>query len=59
MNTDKVFTAFDSESKELLLYRENRDTYIDLNKKEIVKKDDLDLESLRFISETIKVLKYI
>lgn len=59
MNTEKVFTAFDSESKEILLYRENSDTYIDLNKKEIVKKDDLDLESLRFISETIKILKYM
>lgn len=57
MNTDKVFTGFNNENKEILVYRENNESYIDLIKKQKINKDNI--ETLKYLKETIKVLKYM
>ena len=61
MNTEKVFRAFNKEDKEILLYRKDSDTYIDLMSKnnEIYPKDNIDLSSLLLLSKTVKLLKYM
>lgn len=59
MNTSKVFTGFDNNDNELLIYRENSDSYIDLINKERLNQNDFDLESLRFLRDTIKVCGYL
>ena len=48
MNTDKVFTGFNNENKEILVYRENNESYIDLINKKIVYKDNI--ETLKYES---------
>lgn len=57
MNTDKVFTGFNNENKEILVYRENNESYIDLIKKQKINKENI--ETLKYLKETIKVLKYM
>ena len=42
MNTDKVFTGFNNENKEILVYRENNESYIDLIKKQKINKDNIE-----------------
>ena len=59
MDTLKVFTTFDQDENEILIYRENSNTYFDLNTQENVNKNDIDLESLRYLRETVKVLRYM
>lgn len=59
MNTEKVFTGFNKSEEEILLYRENSDEYIDLINKEKIKKEYIDIETLKKLSETLKVLKYM
>ena len=59
MNTSKVFTGFDNDDNELLIYRENNDSYIDLINKERLNQNDFDLETLRFLRDTIKVFGYL
>lgn len=57
MNTNLVFTGFDKSGNERLIYKEI-DKYIDLinNTKTTT---DLDLETLRFLKETVNLLKYM
>jgi len=61
MNTDRVFTAFDKDGNELLLYRKDSETYIDLtsDNNEIVPKDKIDLETLVFARNSIKLHKHM
>ena len=61
MNTDKVFTAFDKEGNELLLYRKDNDTYIDLNSdnNEIIEKDKIDLETLALARKSVDLHKHM
>lgn len=61
MNTDRVFTAFDKEGKELLLYRKDNDTYIDLNSEEneIFEKDNIDLVTLIPAKKSINLHKHM
>ena len=59
MNTDKVFTVFNNDEKEVLIYRENSDEYIDLKTKEQINKEYFDIETLKQLKETLKVLKYM
>lgn len=59
MNTDKVFTAFNKDEKEILIYRENSDEYIDLINKKQINKEYFDIETLKQLKETLKVLKYM
>jgi len=59
MNTNKVFTGFDKSDNEILLYRESNDSYIDLINKERLNNNDFDLETLRFLRDTIYVLRYL
>ncbi|MBQ3021024.1 MAG: hypothetical protein IJD92_02215 [Bacilli bacterium] len=61
MNTERVFTAFNKEGKEILLYVKDKDTYIDLlsNNNEIYNKDNIDLTSLKPISNSLDLRKYM
>lgn len=56
MNADLVFTGFDKEGNEKLVYKKS-DKYIDLI--DNIELDSLDLETLRFLKETINVSKHI
>lgn len=57
MNTDLIFTGFDKYGNERLIYKEI-DKYTDLiNDTKTTK--DLDLETLRFLRETVNLLKYM
>ena len=53
MNTNKVFTAFNENGKEILLYRKDNNTYIELNgiEDKIYPKEYIDLETLRYLSK--------
>lgn len=61
MNTDKVFTAFDKDGNELLLYRKDNDNYIDLNSdnKETFPNDNIDLETLVLARKSINLHKHM
>ena len=59
MNTDRVFTGFNNNEKEILLYRENSNEYIDLVINKIVNLNDFDLETLKQLKETLPVLRYM
>lgn len=61
MNTNKVFTAFDKDGNELLLYRKDNDNYIDLNSdnKETFPKDNIDLETLVLARKSINLHKHM
>lgn len=56
MNTDLVFTGFDNNGNERLVYKKG-DEYIDLIDDEKI--EELDLETLRFLRETIEISKHI
>jgi len=61
MNTEKVFTAFNKEGKEILLYRKDRDTYIDLlsDKNEIYNKDNIELNTLVNANKSLNLKKHM
>ena len=60
-NTEKVFTAINKDGKEILIFRKDRDTYINLNSEtnEIIPKENIDLTSLSLISNSIDLRKYM
>ncbi|MBQ3021025.1 MAG: hypothetical protein IJD92_02220 [Bacilli bacterium] len=61
MNTERVFTAFNKEGKEILLYRKDRDTYIDLNSENnsVYPKEDIDLETIIHASKSLNLFKHM
>jgi len=61
MNIEKVFTAFNKDGKEILIYRKDNDTYINLNSdnNEIIPKQNINLETLRYLSESLRLFKYM
>lgn len=61
MNTEKVFRAFNKEGEEIVLYRENKDIYIDLNSdtNSIYPKEDIDLDTLLLLSKTIDLWRHM
>ena len=61
MNTEKVFTAFNKEGQEILLYRKDEDIYIDLlsDKMEIYDKDKIDLRTLINANKSLNLRKHM
>jgi len=61
MNTEKVFTAFSKKGEEILLYRKDNDTYIDLNSdnNEAYNKDDIDLTTLTSASKSLSLRRHM
>lgn len=59
MDTSKVFTAFDNEDNEILIYRENSDSFFDLNSEQALTREDFDLQTLRYLRETLWVMRYM
>lgn len=59
MDTNKVFTGFDKDDNELLIYRETADLYFDLINNSELNKENIDLETLRYLRDTIRVLRYM
>ena len=59
MNTDKVFIAFSKEGKELLLFRKDNSSFIDLIMEVEYPKDKIDLTSLSPIHNSIDLRKYM
>lgn len=61
MNTEKVFTAFNKEGEEILLYRKDNDIYIDLNSdnNEIYPKEDIDLTTLVHASRSLNLRQHM
>ena len=61
MNTEKVFTAFNKDGEEILIYRKADNTYIDLNseKKEIISKEEIDLETIMPANKSLNLKKHM
>lgn len=61
MDTEKVFTAFTKEGQEILIFRKDNDTYIDLNSdnKKIIEKDLIDLQTLVHAKKSINLKKHV
>ena len=61
MNTEKVFTAFNKDGEEILLYRKDNDTYYDLNSKDnvIYDKENIDLKTLIHASKSINLSRHM
>lgn len=61
MNTEKVFTAFNKDGEEILLYRKDNDTYYDLNSKDnvIYDKENIDLKTLVHASKSINLSRHM
>jgi len=61
MNTEKVFTAFNKEGEEILLFRKDNDTYIDLNSdnNEIYNKDDIDFSTLIHAKRSLNLKRHM
>lgn len=61
MNTEKVFTAFSKDGEEILLYRKEDGTFIDLNSKnnDIYPRENIDLKSLVNINKSIDLKKHM
>ena len=61
MNTEKVFTAFSKEGEEILLFRKDNDTYIDLNSdsNEIYDKEQIDLKTLVHASRSLNLRRHM
>ena len=57
MNTKKVYTAFNKDGKEILLYRKDANTFIDLLGDDLIKypKENIDLETLLPINKSLYV----
>lgn len=61
MNTEKVFTAFNKDGEEILLYRKDNDTYYDLNSKDnvIYDKENIDLKTLVHASKSVDLKRHM
>ena len=59
MNTEKVFTAFNKDGKELLLFRTSNNIFIDLIKDKEYPKEKIDLTTLSIITNSIDLRKYM
>lgn len=61
MNTEKVFTAFNKEGEEILIYIKDNDTYIDLNSEnnEIIPKEEIDLETIIPANKSLNLRKHM
>ena len=59
MNTEKVFTAFNKEGKEILLYRKDNNTYINLlsGNNDIYPKENIDIETLLPLNKSMYIFK--
>lgn len=59
MDTEKVFRAFNKDGKEIVLYRKDKDTYIDLNSNNIYPKENIDLKTLLLLSKTLYLCRHM
>ena len=57
MDASRVFTVFDKNGKEKLVIIDKNNKYIDFDGNEL-EKEKLDLETLRYFSNTLKKMKY-
>ena len=61
MNTEKVFTAFNKDGEEILIFRKDNDIYIDLNSEnnEIIPKEEIDLETIMPANKSLNLRKHM
>ncbi len=59
MDTNKVFTTFNKNGCEILLFLESMNNYLDLINNKLLKKEDIELQTLVKYRKTIKTLKYL
>ena len=59
MDTNKLFTTFDKDGNEILLFMQSVDNYINFINDKVVNKDDIQLETLLEYRKTIKTIRFL